>query len=118
MSKIIQFAAYVDGASMKKDKTMSIKLGTQELSAPEMGEIMGMANMLIYATLSEVAVAKDDIVIPEALTEFKTDKTPSQRLRARMFVYFKEKHKTEEGFQEWYARVLDGIGQRYLDQVE
>lgn len=53
--------------------------------------------------------------------EFELDeeggKSPSHRLRDRMFVYYKEKFKKTEGFTTWYIEALEKIGQSYLDKL-
>ena len=57
----------------------------------------------------------------EATVELEIDrdltKTPSQRLRSRLFVYYKETKKTEKGFNSWYADALDQIGNSYLEKL-
>jgi len=47
----------------------------------------------------------------------KDQKTPSQRLRDRMYVYYKQTHSDTSNFNSWYIDALDKIGQNYLDKV-
>lgn len=44
-------------------------------------------------------------------------KSPSKRLRDRMYVYYKEKYGKVDGFDLWYIGEMDRIGQRYLDSI-
>jgi len=60
---------------------------------------------------------EDVINLPEEKKEFKDEKTPSQILRNRMFVYYKEKKNTTEGFDEWRKKELERLGQQYLSKM-
>ena len=88
---------------------MSLKLGTQELSPAETAEIFEMGNRQIWCALAEVPVKPDDLQVPEIMTEFKNDKSPSQRLRNVLFVYWTTHVKGQEEWEPFYSRKVDGI---------
>lgn len=44
-------------------------------------------------------------------------KSPSQRLRDRMAVYYNKKFPNSKSFNTWYADQLDSIGEKYLDKI-
>lgn len=92
--------ATIESVSTRSDKSLKIVLATRELP-PE--ELAGMFLMLHQET--EVVA---DIIDKE-------EKSPSKRLKDRLYVYFKEKHATDKGFQSWYEGVLDDVGRKYLD---
>ncbi len=48
------FEAIVDGVSKKKDGTMSIRLGTQELTPEQTAAVFTMGNGLVKVTFEEV----------------------------------------------------------------
>lgn len=112
---IIQFSCQIDAVSAKNDRTLSIKLGTQELSANETSRIFYLMEKQIWVAFAETPLTKEDLNIPEVQVE-KGRKTPSQRLRDRMFVYFKESKK-EGRFDDWYERSLEQIGDKYLEKL-
>lgn len=113
---IIQFSTIIDGITAKKGKTLSIKLGTQELTPEEMTKVFEHQGHQIWVAFAETAVTREDLDIPEVVSDMDK-KTPSQRMRDRMAVYYKETHDTFEGFDEWYKKALDKIGQNYLDKL-
>lgn len=113
---IIQFSSIIDGITAKKDKTLSIKLGTQELSPEEMTKVFEHQGHQIWVAFAETAVTREDLDIPEVVDDMDS-KSPSQRLRDRMAAYYKETHKNFEGFDEWYKKALNQIGQSYLDKL-
>jgi len=55
--KPIMFSAIIDGVSTKKDRTLSIKLGTQELDADETSKIFALQGLQIYVVMSEEPIA-------------------------------------------------------------
>lgn len=116
--KSVQCSVIVDQIRANKDKTMTVKLGTQEMSDTDAAQLLGYMGKQIWCALAETPVKPDDLQVPEIMTEFKNDKSPSQRLRDRMYVFFTKKYQSEEGFHEWYSRALDKIGNAYLKNIE
>ena len=51
------------------------------------------------------------------LKKEKWEKSPSKRLKDRMFIYYKKKYKKTDGFNEFYEQSLEKIGQSYLDKL-
>lgn len=88
MSKIITFAAQVDGLQSRKDKTLTVRFVTQELAPEKSAKLFGLQNALVY-----VAVKVEDFGAAEleALEKEKADaaefgtKTAAQRLRHVLF---------------------------------
>jgi hypothetical protein len=97
------------------DGGWNVEFDTNELNADQLkdlGTMKPLAGKLIFAT-PDVKVEPDVSDVPVE----KGDKTPSQRLRSRMFVYYSETHKDDKGFNSWYENQLDTIGQGYLDRL-
>lgn len=115
--KPIQFSSIIDSVKANKDRSLTIKLETQELDAEDTSRIFSLMGLQIWNCMAEVPVKDDDLDVPESIPEFKGDKTPSQRLRDRMFVYYKETKGKTDGFREWYESALEKIGGAYLDKL-
>lgn len=116
--KSVQFSVIVDGVQKKKDGTLSLKLGTQELSPAETAEIFEMGNKQIWCALAEVPMSDTDLQIPEVLGEFRTDKSPSQRLRDVLWIYWDQHLKGKEDWEIFYKRKIDGIVEHIKDKLE
>jgi len=108
-NKIIQFSAQIDGINVKKDKTLSIKLGTQELSPDDSSKIIALLGYQIWIAMAETTITSKDLNIPEALTEFVTDKSQSQRLRNVLWVYWNKNLKGKVEWEVWYKKKTDNI---------
>lgn len=113
---IVQFSAQIDSAKANNDRTLTLKLDTQELSAEDTAFIFNLFQKQIWIGLSETEVTKESLNIPEVVDSMDS-KSPSQRLRDRMFVYWKEK-KVGGSFDDWYKARLDKMGQKYLDELK
>jgi len=111
--KAITFQAIVDGVQTRKDGTLSIKLGTQELGPEESAHVFHYANKLSWVAIKEMPVNEEDLEIPEGYTpEFPSDKSPSQRLRAVLYVLWKQGHdtgKTKKSADQFYRDYMTGI---------
>lgn len=116
--KTTQFQAYVEGISSRKDRTLKITLGTQELSKEDTAQLFDYANDLVWCALSETPMTDEDLNIPEALTEFKTDKTPSQRLRGVLYRFWEQNHKGKVEWEVYYRTEMEKIINYLKDKLE
>lgn len=113
---ILQFSAQIDSAKANNDRTITLKVDTQELMPEETAHIFSLFQKQIWLAIAETTITKEDLNIPEIVDPLD-NKSPSQRQRDRMFVYWKEK-KVETPFDSWYAAQLDKHGQKYLDALQ
>ena len=68
MSKqLLKFGAAIEGVSTRKDKTLTVRLGTQELPGETAGQLFGMQNAFVYVALKEEDFGRDEIEALEAL---------------------------------------------------
>ena len=105
----IQFSAILDGVRLKKDSTLSLNIGTQELQPEDTAKIFELGNKQLWVALAETEIKEDQLNIPESMSEFKTDKTPSQRLRNVFYVYWNDKKKGTIDWDSYYKREIEKI---------
>lgn len=113
---ILQFSAQIEEVKRNKDRTLRLKLDTQELSPDDSAHIFELQDLQIWVAMAEVPLKKDEVTVPEAVDEFDK-KTPSERLRNRQFVYWKEK-KIGGDFETWRREQLEKIGLSYLEKLK
>lgn len=112
---ITQCSAQIDKITAKNDRTLAVTIGTQEMSPSDSSYLFSLLEKQIWVAFAETTITKEDLNIPEVVVE-KGRKTPSQRLRDRMFVFWKER-KILEKFDDWYENQLDEIGAKYLSKL-
>lgn len=112
MSKLV-LPAIINPPSIRKDGSISLKFDSRELSAEEYMIVMGFRN-----TEGWLAFCPNDDGIPE-LPKGRADveiKTPSERLKDVLFVWYKQSTErgefvgTFETFRvEKMERIIDGV---------
>lgn len=97
-----------------QDKSLSLIFHTGREASSEDIEVVraarGGEGWLLFA---ENEFSEKDIPAGDAESE---GKTPSQRLRGRMYVYWKEMN-IDEDFEKFYRQQMENIGQKYLDRI-
>lgn len=114
----VVFPAAINKCEMLADGTM--KLGmyvTGELPQDEMATLMGLVRKEGYCAFSENQKEVTEAERPNENAPNAKVKSPSQKLRARMFVYKQGTTGTVE-FEKWYEQELDRIGLEYLSKLE
>ena len=122
MSKIIKsllrVPAIISSVRTLVDGGLSLGITTQELMPKDAVELFKLKGKLGFMVFKETKVLEEDVVdLPDEVKGFKGEKSPSQRLRGRMFVYYKGKHGTTKGFNTWYVDALNEIGDKYLAKM-
>ena len=113
--KIIQFSAMIDGVTKKKDGTLSIKLGTQELGPKDTAIIFDFGNKQIWNAICETELTKEQIEIPKEIQEFKNSKSSSERMRNVLFIYWQQFHKkTYPDFEDFRKMQME----KFIDAVK
>lgn len=113
---MIQFSAIIDGVNAKKDSTLTIRLGTQELSPIDTAEIFKFANKQIWVGMSETGITKLDV--PKEVNEFDGQKSTSERLHAVLFVYWNTKTDKVKDFETFRKGYMEKVIQTIKDKLD
>lgn len=111
-------AAYVEGIRSRKDKTIALTLGTQEMSPDKAGELFSINGQLITAYLSVKGISKEDQEIVDTIDIEKSGKTPSQRLRNVLYLLWEQDN---EGFKDknlHYIHHMEKILDHYKSKIK
>lgn len=113
---MFQCASTIESVSTRKDNTLKIVIGTQELEAKQKAELMDLHNKIGWFLFKESEIGIEDI--PEERPEFSDRKSDSQRLRNVLYVYWQKaeqngkiKKTFEEFKREWYEKKIEQIKQ-------
>ena len=109
---MIKLPGYFVGFSSKSDGSAALRFATQEISPEEFSNLKQNHNEFGWIIFSP----KEDESIPDEDIE-EEGISSSERLRRRMFVYWKAKVNTGE-FESWRKKQMELLGQRYLDTLE
>jgi hypothetical protein len=108
----------IESVATRRDKTIKISIGTQELSPEQMTELMNhwMGGVGVMAFKGEQFNYNDE----QLLEAMKIDaaemgsKTPSQRLRAALYVLFEANKDGPSDFNSYYSAMME----RFIDTVK
>lgn len=102
-------STYVENISTRKDKSVKITLGTQELTPSKAGELFTLLNSLAVTYISPKEISQREIDQVDKLDPEFEGKTQSQRIRNVLFILWQQ---DPEGFREfdmYYKRKTEGI---------
>ena len=117
---MFQVQSTITKISTFADHSLRLQVDTdRELSAEENALVFSLYNRSGYFMFKEVEILEQDIIdIPDEIKEFKTEKSSSEILRNRLYVYYTKAFDKKEGFEAWRKNEMDRIGLHYLDKVK
>jgi hypothetical protein len=105
----ILIATQVESISSRKDKTIKIVLGTQELAPNKAGELFNLQNGICSIYLKKESITQEEIDLVDSVgPEFK-GKTQSQRLRNTLYVLFEQNNEGFNDFSAFYQHKTETI---------
>lgn len=100
-------ASVIESVSTRADGTIKIVIGTQETSPEQMAALFALKGGQGWFLFSENKIQEQDIP-EEPSPEFKSDKSPSERLRAVLYVYWQTNTAMKKPFNTWYKDWIEG----------
>lgn len=86
----LMLSTYIENVSTRKDKTVKITLGTQELSPGKAGELFSLLNQLAVTYISPKEISQKEIDQVDKLDPELSGKTQSQRIRNVLYKLFEQ----------------------------
>lgn len=112
------FDATIESISTRRDNTLKLSIGTQELDTDAESKLLALKNKYVKVLISDENINSEQI---KAINDLKlkgvTGKTPSQRLRGKLFKLH-EKQNNGKDFEMFYANQIEIIISEIEEQVE
>lgn len=86
---MIQIPSTIESISTRKDRTLKVVVGTQELDSETASELMRHNQLYGYFMFAENKIKPEEVPVEDA-PEFEDEKSPSQRLYNCLYVYWKQ----------------------------
>lgn len=111
-------AAQIERVSTRKDRTVAVTIGTQELSPTNAGQLLGLANQLVCVYLSpkETINQKEIDQVDQINPEFG-GKTQGQRLRGVLFVLWEKSPEGFKDFDSFYKHHTEKIIEHFKTKI-
>lgn len=98
----LMLSTYIENVSTRKDKTVKITLGTQELSPGKAGELFSLLNQLAVTYISPKEISQKEIDQVDKLDPELSGKTQSQRIRNVLYKLFEQNNEGFKDFNTFY----------------
>ncbi len=111
MSNKFQVPAILEGVTPLKDGGVSLRFHTNEVTKAD--KVMLMEYYQTFGWLLFQANEHQESEIPKELAKRDTGQSPSQRLRAVLFVMYKQMDVSSD-FEVWYSQQIE----KFIDRVK
>jgi len=116
---MIVIAAQLEGVRTRKDRTLHLGFGTQELEPAKAGALLSISQQLCYLAVKvePFSKAESDMIADLKADIELTAKTPAQRLRGVLYRLWEQ---TSDGddFPLFYEREMHRITEHYKTKLE
>lgn len=104
------FAAIVERVNTRKDNTLGVTLGLQEVSPATAGQLVTLNNRLVAVYLSEKEkISQEEIDQVDKIDRVMEGKSPSQRMRNVLYILFTQNEEGYKTFDEYYRGKMETI---------
>ena len=120
MGKPIKFPATVDSVASRTDKTLSVRIRTQEIPGNVAGLLFGLQNAFVYVVIKEEDFGREELAEIEAMQADVMDdkrKTQSQRLRAVLYRNWEVDNKGCKTFALYYESEMERIVDHFKSKL-
>lgn len=116
---MIILGGQIEGLASRKDKTLRLTIGTQELSPNDSAEVFALNQQFCYIGIKKEPFTKDESELIDSLkTDYETAKTPSQRLRGLLFRNFEINNEGYKDFNTYYIGKIELICNHFKAKLE
>jgi hypothetical protein len=99
----ILLSSTIESITTRKDNTIKIVIGTQEMAPDKAGELFSLMNKLtvVYISVKD-GINQKEIDLIDTVNPELPGKSQSQRIRATLFVLFKQDKEGHKNFDSYY----------------
>ena len=102
--KAIKTQGVITSISSRQDNSLRLSISTPELQPEEQVEFLKLKNQAMDMLLNPLDYNDPEIV---EIDKDAGAKSPSQRLRSVLFVYYAQNKDNTEGFNAWYNKWME-----------
>jgi hypothetical protein len=115
----ILIQAQIESISSRKDKTVKLVIGTNELPNNKAGELFSMQNSIVNLYLSNNPI--QDEMMKEidkiSIDTIDKEKSPSKRLKAVFFILWNNTDK-KTTFDEYYKQKMEQLIEHFKNKIK
>ena len=119
--KLLILPAQLESLRTRKDRTLTLMFGTQEISPDNGRDLFAINGQMVYLALKVEEFTKGEV---ELLDNLKADiddmnlKTPGQRLRGVFYRLYEQNPEGFKSFTLYYDAKMEHLIKHYRDKIE
>jgi len=110
------FPAILESVKSRKDKSISLNLGTQEMTPQQSAELMSYNQSFLYVMFKPDDISNEEQKVMDSLKSEEDSERPSQSKRMRSVLYLLWKQKSE-GYDD-FARYYDYKMNKFIESLK
>jgi isopentenyldiphosphate isomerase len=115
---MIIIGSVIEGIASRKDKTVRLTIGTQEMSPDKAAQLFGMTQQFCYMAIKKEDFNPSEVDTIESLkTDMENMKTPSQRLRAILYRNYEQSSEGYQDFATYYQAKMEKICDHFKSKL-
>jgi len=115
---MILLPGQIESIASRKDKTIRLTIGTQELNPNTAAEIFSMNQQFCYFAIKHESFMKSETELIDGLKADYNEKTPSQRLRNILFRIYEQDNQGYKDFNTFYIAKMEQICEHYKSKID
>lgn len=116
---MVLLTGQIEGVSTRKDRTVAVKVGTNELDPTTAGQLVSLSNRFVHVLIKPDPITDvESMAMDEVTTDLKHIKSHSQRLRAVLFLNWQQNNKGYESFDGYYVNQMETMIEHFKGKLE
>lgn len=116
---MILISGQIESLQTRKDKTIKLTFGTQELTPKQSAELFNLNQDFCYLAIKEEQFNNQETDLIDTLkADLDTAKTPSQRLRGVLFKLYEQDSEGFKDFANYYLSKMELITNHYKAKID
>jgi hypothetical protein len=115
---MFQVPSYITKITTMRDRSLRLQVDTQELKPDESAKVFDLYDKFGFFLFKDSDIKPEDLDIPDVKPEFKSDKSPSQRLRGVIYRYFEQLDNHNIPFDDFYKKEMEKIIEHYKSKLQ
>jgi hypothetical protein len=116
---MIILPAQIEGLTSRKDKTIKVTFGTQELAPSDLAQVFQLNQRFCYIAIKEELFQQEELETIESVkTDLESNKTPSQRLRGILYINYQQDNEGYKDFMTYYLGKMDKLCEHFKSKLD
>ena len=119
-NKILKVPSYIKKVETTSDKGLKLQVYTQELAPEDITNLLSLRDKLGYFIFKLTNIDEEDLVeLPKIKPEFKHERTPAEKLRAVLYIWWSQRGEEKKGvlFDDFYKEYLERIISQIKEKI-